>query len=177
MKKDAVISECKKYRYTLSRTWEENKPGVVFLMLNPSTADAALDDPTIRRCIGFAKSWGFGSLTVLNLFAYRATNPKELLLQADPVGPLNGSFLHSAFQTSSPIICAWGNSSIVDRLLKQVKNYFPLYAAKLERLAYLDLSVNGTPKHPLYLPGDTELKTFLVQKKIHLIGRFKTRIT
>lgn len=86
MIKSAIISECGKYRYSLSRIWDENKANVLFIMLNPSTADGDVDDPTIRRCIGFAKSWGYGGIYVGNLFAYRATDPKELLKVENPIG-------------------------------------------------------------------------------------------
>lgn len=83
----AVISECGSYRYRLERVWEAEKDRVAFIMLNPSTADASKDDPTIRRCIGFAKAWGFGGLIVGNLFALRSTDPKALYGHKDPVGP------------------------------------------------------------------------------------------
>ena len=83
---NAVISECGKYRYSLTRIWDESKPKVMFIMLNSSTANANNDDPTIRRCINFAKAWGFGDLYVCNIFAYRATNPQELLKVDNPFG-------------------------------------------------------------------------------------------
>lgn len=91
MEKTAIISEDEKYRYQLSRCWDETKPRILFIMLNPSTADANIDDPTIRRVISFAKSWGYGGVYVGNLFAFRSTDPKGLKQIADPVGENNMS--------------------------------------------------------------------------------------
>src|SRR5262245_19133112 len=87
--KEALISPCGLYRYWLTRTWDNSLRRVCWVMLNPSTADAEQDDPTIRRCVGFARSWGAGGIIVVNLFAFRASDPKALLRAADPVGPDN----------------------------------------------------------------------------------------
>ncbi len=92
----AVLSECARYRYRLDRAWERDDHGlgtVTWVMLNPSTADADVDDPTIRRCIGFSKAWGYNALTVVNLFAWRATSPRDLCAVEDPVGPDNEAHL------------------------------------------------------------------------------------
>jgi len=150
----AVISDCEKYRYALTRAWDDSKPMVMFLMLNPSTADAAQDDPTIRRCIAFAKSWGYGSLCVGNLFAYRSTTPKELLSCENPVGDKNKFWIDMMAAKSKMIVCAWGNANIVDKLAKRFTNesFQPLLG--LNNLYYIDLAKDGTPKHPLYLKGD-----------------------
>lgn len=86
---DAVLSDCGTYRYSLTRVWDESRPRVCFVMLNPSTADASANDPTIVRCRNFAYSWNYGSLEVVNLFAYRATNPRVLRTVQDPIGPEN----------------------------------------------------------------------------------------
>jgi hypothetical protein len=134
-------------------------------MLNPSTADATFDDPTIRRCIGFAKSWGYGGLLVGNLFAFRATKPKDLLKAEDPVGKDNIRYLQEMFSQSEIIICAWGNSKIVDKISKRIGEYRPL-SGILGKLAYLELSKDETPKHPLYLRGNlqpTPLSFFQIQ--------------
>ncbi len=80
MKSDAELSKCRAYRYALWRTWDESKPFAMFVGLNPSTADELEDDPTIRRCINFSKLWGYGGLCMVNLFAYRATDPTALFL-------------------------------------------------------------------------------------------------
>lgn len=151
--RSAHISKCGKYRYGLFRKWNDELPMVMFMMLNPSTADATKDDPTIRRCIAFAKSWGFGSLFVGNLFAYRATNPKELLTAIDPIGQFNAQWNELAAKDADMIVCAWGNSPIINALQKRYgKNYTPL--SGMGELHYIELSKDGTPKHPLYLRGE-----------------------
>ena len=113
MKKSALISECGNYRYSLSRIWDESLPKLLFIMLNPSTADADNDDPTIRRCIGFAKGWGYGGIVVGNLYAYRSTNPMKLIFEAsigtDIVGPDNDRYLQEMSAQCSEIVFAWGS--------------------------------------------------------------------
>jgi len=124
-------------------------------MLNPSTADASQDDATIRRCIGFAKLWGFGTLIVGNLFALRSTDPKALYGHPDPVGPENDKHLVSISQSARKIICAWGTHGklrdrgreVADRL-----EFFPLSALKV--------TADGHPGHPLYLAASTEPKEY-----------------
>jgi hypothetical protein len=148
---NAIISDCQKYRYALIRVWDEFRPRVMFLMLNPSTADAEHDDPTIRRCIGYAKAWGYGGLYVCNLFAFRATNPTDLLKATFPVGVDNQRWIRSMSALSDIVVCAWGNSSIVSKLQKRLDpTYKPLEWIQ-KPLYYLELSNAGTPKHPLYL--------------------------
>lgn len=104
----ALISECGLYRYRLWRRWGIG-PHATWIMLNPSTADADLDDPTIRRCIGFARAWGFSAIEVVNLFALRATNPRELGRSADPIGPDNDRHLSEAGRAAELRIAAWGH--------------------------------------------------------------------
>src|SRR5438309_1547537 len=89
MKYSATISNCQQYRYRLSRCWDESLPACMFIMLNPSTADAKVDDRTIKRCMAYARAWGYGKLYVGNLFAFRATKPKNMKAASDPVGPNN----------------------------------------------------------------------------------------
>src|SRR5262245_43270667 len=120
IERDAVISTCGLYRYHLSRLWDETLPRVAFIMLNPSTADALIDDATIRKCVGFAKKWGCGSLCVVNLFAYRATKPRDMMKVRDPVGPENDEYIvkicDDAAQSGGQLICAWGaNGSYKNR--------------------------------------------------------------
>src|SRR4028119_2392792 len=91
----AIFDPTRTYRYALWRTWDAARPPVAFVLLNPSTADARRDDPTIRRCANFARTWGFGGLEVVNLFAFRATHPTDLKCAADPVGPQNDVHLHA----------------------------------------------------------------------------------
>ncbi len=147
----AVISECGKYRYSLTRIWDESKPKVMFIMLNPSTADASNDDPTIRRCIGFAKSWGYGGIYVVNLFSLRATNPKDLLTAPFVVGVENEKWIRRMSCLAHLVVCAWGNGSIVDKLQKRLDHNWKPLSWIDKPLHYLELSNNGTPKHPLYL--------------------------
>lgn len=153
MEKSAVISACGQYRYRLSRIWEpEEKNNVVWLMLNPSKADAEKDDPTIRKCITISKHSGYSGMHVLNLFAFRATNPKQLKLVDDPIGPENNlTILHCA--KTLPIICAWGaNGCLYGRnkeVLRMIKKCLPDL-----QLFCLRKTKKGMPYHPLYLPND-----------------------
>lgn len=158
----AHLSDCGTYRYQLSRIWDKNKPLVGFIMLNPSTADSLNDDPTVRRCVGFAKSWGYGGIYIVNLFAYRSSNPRDLLAipALDAVGYLNQFYLEEVFDKADFIVCAWGNQSILDRLMKRLNNEYKPLAKCFTSLCYLELSKNGTPKHPLYLKADCKLLEF-----------------
>lgn len=157
MIKDAYISSCEQYRYELRRIWDEDKPKVLFIMLNPSTADSDTDDPTIRRCIGYAKDWNCGGILVGNLFAYRSTNPNGLLKVDDPIGDDNIWHIKNLVSQSDIVVCAWGNSNIVERLDKKINyDYRPLSVIK-SKLHCLELSNNGTPKHPLQLKKDLKL--------------------
>lgn len=144
MRKDAKLSDDGLYRYWLIRDWDATKPRVCFVMLNPSTADASEDDPTIRRCIGFAKSWGYGSLVVVNVCAFRATDPKNLLIMEDAVGPDNDNWIRSAVLNSDKVICAWGTFPHFTSQMKAVLKSIPMPY-------YLKLSKDGRPCHPLYL--------------------------
>ena len=94
----AMFSPCRSYRYSLWRTWDSQKPIVVFIGLNPSTADETVNDPTMRRCIGFARLWGYGGMVVVNLFAYCATKPTVLRHVADPVGKDTDSWIYTLCQ-------------------------------------------------------------------------------
>lgn len=152
--KNAVISPCGLYRYRLSRTWEPEKLPLVWIMLNPSTADAEIDDPTIRRCVGFSKREGAGGLEVLNLFALRATNPDALLSAADPIGPDNDEWIREILHPHSRVICAWGaHGSLRDRASSVVRR---LRDSGIN-LQALGLTAHRQPKHPLYIKGDTPL--------------------
>src|SRR3954453_788312 len=110
LEQNAVISACGRYRYLLTRQVGPGTRTAVFIMLNPSTADATDDDPTIRRCIGFARQWGCGRLAVLNLFALRATDPAWMKQADNPVGPENRDWFDRTFPAShdGPVVCAWG---------------------------------------------------------------------
>ncbi len=160
---DAVISDCKQYRYVLSRIWDETKPLIMFIMLNPSTADADKDDPTIRRCIRFAKSWGYGGLYVCNLFAYRASKPAELLKAHNPWGDQNIWHTRQLSDKVSAIVCAWGNKPTLKKLLNGTSAFALIdFAVRLNcvKLHYIALSKDGIPMHPLYLKSDLTLTRF-----------------
>lgn len=156
MIKDAIIDPTGMYRYSLSRIWDHNLPKIAFVMLNPSTADHQEDDPTIRRCIGFAKDWGYGSMEVVNLFAYRATNPNELKICDDPIGPDNDMHIQRVALQADRIVLAWGTKGELLGRDSEVKKMLPSFA----RVYCLDRSKDGHPKHPLYIPANCEPKIF-----------------
>ncbi len=142
----AVLSDCRTFRYELWRRWS-NAPSCVFVGLNPSTADETNDDPTIRKCVGYAKRWGYGSLCMVNLFAFRATQPKDMLAASDPVGPENDATLQRLARDAGIIIAAWGNDGGHMGRDKSVMAMLPaLHALKQNK--------DGSPAHPLYLRGD-----------------------
>ncbi len=145
---DAVISDCGKYRYSLSRIWEKEKGIITFICLNPSTADAKKDDPTIRRCIGYSKDWGYGGFYMANLFAFRATDPKIMKQSDSPIGPLNNNHLLNLKNKSSIIIAAWGTNGNYRGRDKEVLELMG------NDLYCLEKSQKGHPKHPLYLKKD-----------------------
>ena len=148
MKKLATLSPCGHYRYWLERRWDERLDYVNFVMLNPSTADAEIDDPTIRKCIGFAKRWGYGGLHVVNLFALRSTDPDALYSHADPIGPDNEAFIDAGRLSAPKTIVAWGkHGKIHGRAEKLLPKLGPVFA--------LMLNADGSPRHPLYVPYDT----------------------
>ena len=147
----ATFSADRRYRYTLTRVWDTEAPVVNFLMLNPSTADAFVLDPTNRRCVGFASAWGFGSMVTTNLFALRSTDPKGLRTVGDPIGPDNDEAILAAAGAADLVLVAWGNHGThLDRGER---------VCELLRVAGIDLhhlrrTRAGHPAHPLYLPGD-----------------------
>jgi hypothetical protein len=148
----AVFDLSGKYRYTLWRVWRTDAPRATFIMLNPSTADAYKNDSTITRCIAFASTWNFGSLEVVNLFAYRATHPRELFNADDPIGPENDSYLLRAIARSSCIVAAWGTKgTLLGRDLQVLQLLGCCHAS------CLGLTKEGHPRHPLYLKGNTSL--------------------
>ncbi len=158
MRRGATFDVTERYRYWLWRTWDASLPRVAFVMLNPSTADHRVDDPTIRRCMGFASRWGYGSLIVVNLFAYRTPSPKELAQAAEPVGPDNDSYLVKARRRSRDMILAWGTHG---RLHQRDSEVLELLTRRRRRdLLCLGVTMHGHPKHPLYLPGTTRPRPF-----------------
>lgn len=152
MELGATLSEDRKYRYRLWRKWGAN-PLLMWIMLNPSTADETKDDPTIKRVIGFSINEGFGGCIVHNLFAYRATVPFTLLQVKDPVGPENNErIIQDACEHK--VVCAWGN--VYKTLLWRVEAVHK-FLIDLD-LNYLKMTAFGQPSHPLYLPSKLKLK-------------------
>lgn len=149
-RRGAEFSEDREYRYRLWRTWDATEPTVAFVMLNPSTADENANDPTIRRCINFAKDWGYGTLEVVNLFGLRATAPSELREHDAPVGPNNDDYLKQVCRDAEMVVVAWGaNGSLQERGRKVAQ----LVGAEMNAL---DRTQDGHPVHPLYQPADAE---------------------
>lgn len=147
MKNTAILSKCRKYRFALWRTWDDTKPYVMFIGLNPSTADERNDDPTLARCINYAKSWGFGGLCMANLFAYRATNPNDMKSATDPIGSKNNDWLVKLANEAGLIVAAWGNDGSYLGRSKQIKEL-------LTNVYCLKLNKSGEPAHPLYQKSD-----------------------
>ncbi|EIL88581.1 hypothetical protein UU9_12558 [Rhodanobacter fulvus Jip2] len=156
--RSAELSPCGKYRYLLTRTLADGAGTCVFVMLNPSTADHTVDDQTIRQCIGFAGAWRFRRVEVVNLFAWRATLPRDMLAAIDPVGPAGDDWLLRAARGGDRIVCAWGEhgrhrgrGDTVRRLL--IDNGHQLHHLGLTK-------GHQQPRHPLYLARDTALQVW-----------------
>lgn len=153
----AEISSCNRYRYILERGFADTGPTVIFCMLNPSTADASKDDPTIRRCIGFAKREEASKLVVVNLFAGRATKPDDLFAMEDPVGPRNQNAWEESLDGNELIVAAWG----ADQRAKRAGDRFRAWARMWGRELYcLGRTKAGAPRHPLYVKADQPLERF-----------------
>lgn len=156
MKKAAAIDPSGHYRYSLGREWDVNAPRITFIMLNPSFADADRDDPTLRRCIGFARYWGYGSLEVVNLFAYRTANPTILEQVRDPIGCECDRYIKIAVETADRIIVAWGNKGILRNRCQVV-----LDRLNIDRLYCLGMTQKNQPRHPLYVKKTAKLYRYL----------------
>ncbi|MFF2189274.1 DUF1643 domain-containing protein [Streptomyces sp. NPDC058155] len=158
-RRTADLSPDGRYRYRLTRWWDDREPAT-FVMLNPSVADAERDDPTIRKCVRYAQRWGYGSLVVVNLFAWRATQPENLPadeagIAAVAVGPDNDGWLSQcaldALDSGGPLVGAWG-AHATERRVADV-----LTLPGMGRLSCLSVTAGGQPGHPLYLRGDAQL--------------------
>ena len=163
--RQTIFSPCRKYRYTLWRDWSDIGGDclfssahsnahrfVQFVCLNPSTADETQDDPTIRRCIGFAKAWGYGALCMTNVFAFRATDPEVMKREENPMGMDNVHHLISNGSKAGIVIAAWGVHGVHSKQGDAIKLRFEISGIKLH---HLGLTKNGQPKHPLYLSAKT----------------------
>lgn len=150
----AELSDDRNYRYRLWRTWDVEKPTLGWIMLNPSTADEVDDDKTIRRCIGYAKDWGYGSLVVANLFALRSKNPENLYDHDAPVGPDNDAHLRDVCDDAEMVVAAWGQHG-------DLQGRGPDVVSMLDVDLYaLDTTEDGHPNHPLFQPKDAEPEVF-----------------
>lgn len=161
MYKSAKISDCGKFRYILKRQWNNDKPHILFIMLNPSTADAKHDDPTLRRCMNFAAKWGYGGIEVVNLFAFRATLPRELLSAEDAVGPENDDHIREALGDTPDVLCAWGVDGAINDRDKAVLEILKATDPNDRLILCLEKTKNGHPKHPLYCAGNLKPIRFI----------------
>ena len=141
----ALFSPCRRYRYTLWRRWGGRRGYAMFVGLNPSTADEERDDPTVRRCIGYARAWGYSGLCMTNIFAFRATDPAVMLAEPDPVGADTDYWLVESARRAAIVVAAWGVHGAHRDRHAQVR-------ALLPSLHRLRLTMHGYPGHPLYLP-------------------------
>ena len=157
---EAVYSPCQRYRYVLTRVWDRGEQRALFVMLNPSTATEVQNDPTVERCERRARALGFGAFRVVNIFAFRATDPKVMRAEADPVGPGNDAAIVSSVVdwSADRVICAWGahgahlaRGDAVARVLRGTGR--PLW--------HLGLTAGGQPKHPLYIGYDRQPEIWL----------------
>ena len=155
----AVLSPDGRYRYRLDRTWDPARVHAVFVMLNPSTADADEDDPTIRRCIGFARRFDCGGITVVNLFGYRSTDPARLLLAPDPVGPDNATIVDGVLAAAATqhVFAAWGAAADLPSVATMASRFTAKAADAGIQLLCLGTTYAGHPRHPLYVPADVEV--------------------
>ena len=154
MKFDAVISDCGTYRYSLTRVWDKGRGLLVFCMLNPSTADGKENDPTIRKCIGFAMRLGFGGIHVVNLSAFRAKKPSDLRKAKYAPGPDNLQYLREAF-AGNTVVLAWGaHGAEVPLLARGARELAKIHA---DQVCILRDTKYGHPEHPLMLPYSCEL--------------------
>ena len=156
MLRGATFSSCRIWRYSLVRVWNmlPSDAGMcAFIGLNPSTADEIADDPTIRRCIGFARRWGFDGIYMLNAYGYRATDPRVMQAAADPVGADNDRVICKIADQCKLIVAAWGVHCQPEREAEVCR--------AIDRTVHcLGMTKGGRPKHPLYLPSDSELVVF-----------------
>jgi hypothetical protein len=148
----AVFSPCERYRYVLWREWDTSLPSIAFCMLNPSTADERKNDATIERCKRRAEMLGYGRIDIVNLFAFRSTDPRLLYKQADPVGPHNFEAIVQAVKRNDMLICGWGRHGAFCRMGANIKHRMQqFYPSKLRVLV---VNKDGSPKHPLYIAYD-----------------------
>lgn len=153
----AIMSPCGLFRYRLWRRWSSNVKPLAFIMLNPSTADSNADDPTIRKCIGFAKRIGHGAIEVVNLYAFRATKPADLRAAGWPKGPENDRHILDACRGAAKVICAWGSHA---RGMERPERVLAMLRADRVQVTALAVTDDGIPRHPLMLPYSCSPREF-----------------
>jgi hypothetical protein len=149
---EAVYSDCERYRFLLTRIWGDG-PRALFIMLNPSTATEFQNDPTVERCERRARALGYGGFRVTNIFAWRATDPKDMRAASDPVGDANDRAILDSLTWADTIICAWGNHGLHLDRGRQVEM---LLRHSGKPLFHLGLTGQSQPKHPLYIGYDQQ---------------------
>ncbi len=154
VEKGATLSEDGVYRYRLTRTWDSFYPPITWVMLNPSKADANVDDLTITKCIGFARRWGWGGIVVVNLFALRSTDPKALVGHPDPKGNDNDAFVHDAIIDQPVTVAAWGANPLA---IHEGHRWAQIVYRSGAQFSCLGVTASGAPRHPSRLGYDTPL--------------------
>jgi hypothetical protein len=155
----AIISPDGVYRYRLTRVWDTRRPVLVWVMLNPSTADATTDDPTVRRCTAFARAWGYGGIEVVNLFALRATSPAELRTHADPAGPLCDAYLACAVVSpGAVVVLAWGANADHPPVRGRARDVLAMLQRRRVDVRCLGVTAGGHPVHPGRLASTVTLR-------------------
>lgn len=152
----AVFDTTRFYRYALWRTWDDRRTALACVLLNPSTADERTLDPTVRRCLYMAQRRGFGSLRVVNIFAYRSTDPDALRRVDDPVGPANDRYIRAAVARAERVLAAWGNGGLLMDRGRRVRALL----RGCRNLCCLGMTKAGEPRHPLYVPNGAVLRAF-----------------
>lgn len=154
-----TLSDCERYRFGLRRQWDEAKPWLVYVMLNPSTADGTNDDPTIRKCVGFARQAGFGGISVVNLFSYRSTDPQALRRNGGPplVGVGNDNYIRGECERNA-VVLAWGANGVYHS--ERAKHVAALVQSCAAKVLVIDWTKTGHPVHPLMQPYAKGLNSY-----------------
>jgi hypothetical protein len=161
IERGAEMSVNQRYRYALTRRWREQPGGLLWIMLNPSTADAMKDDATIRKCMGFARRWGYGQITVVNLFAFRSTDPDALMVANDPVGPDNDHWIAKCAAEATGVAVGWGGSGPPDMTCKRALAVQAILGESGVREAVcIGFTATGMPRHPSRPPYASELAVY-----------------
>ena len=161
MIRSAYLSPDGRYRYTLRRDWDSLFPRMLWVMLNPSTADDKQDDPTLRRCIAFAEHWGYGGISVVNLFALRSTNPRLLWKAEDPIGPECDRWIEFESASACRVLIAWG--SLRRQCSARARAVVEILYRHHATLHSLGATVDGDPRHPLYTQARTIVRPHMAR--------------